>query len=226
MRVLVVEDSTPLRSSVMIALQESGFAVDGAEDGTRAAAFLKRFDYDLVVLDWMLPGMDGMELLRALRARRDATPVLIVTAKDAVDDRVRGLTEGADDYLTKPFALEELLARAHALCRRAYGLASGTIRIADLEIDTSARSVQRGGTSIRLTGREYAVLEYLAHRAGQVVSRSEIEEHVYDRLESPLSNVVDAAIYGLRKKLTVVEGQPTLIHTRRGLGYVLEEGPA
>ena len=221
MRILVVEDSQALRSSLMIALQESGFAVDGVEDGVRAEGFLRESTYDLVLLDIQLPGLDGLELLRRLRTRGDETPVLLLTARDAVEDRVRGLEVGADDYVTKPFAIEEVLARVRVLCRRGYGRRSPQIEVGDLVLDTVARSVQRGGHELRLTGREYVVLEYLALRVGQVVTRSEIEAHVYDHLASPASNVVDSVIYSLRKKLQVPGSVGRLIHTRRGLGYEL-----
>jgi len=169
----------------------------------------------------MLPGLDGLSLLERLRSRGRTTHVLLLTAKDTVQDRVRGLGLGADDYLVKPFAFEELLARVQALCRRSYGQKQTRLVIGDLELDLTRKSVRRAGQSIRLKPREYALLEHLALRRGQVVSRREIESHIYDELVEPMSNVVDSAICSLRKKLHLPGAAP-LIHTRHGLGYVLE----
>ena len=152
--------------------------------------------------------------------------MLLLTARGTVEDRVRGLRAGADDYLTKPFALDELLARVQALCRRRYATHATRVCAGDLEVDTAARTVKRAGLPVGLAAREYALIEYLLMRRGQVVSRSEIEEHIYDDLTSPMSNVVDAAICTLRRKLQVRPGLPPLIHTRRGMGYVLEHGPS
>ena len=170
----------------------------------------------------MLPKLDGLTILRRLRGQRNTTPVLVLTARDGVDDRVHGLDLGADDYLVKPFAFAELLARVRAIIRRRYQSSASTIRVGDLEIDTTARAVRRGETPIVLSAREYALLEYLAARRGQVVSRSEIWEHVYDFASQPSSNVVDVYIAYLRKKIEQ-ERCPKLIHTRRGQGYVLGE---
>jgi DNA-binding response OmpR family regulator len=225
MRVLVVEDSIRLQRSLGTALRKSGYAVDLAGDGEEGQWLAESHDYDVIVLDVMLPKRDGLAVLAELRRQGKTTHVLLLTARETVADRVRGLRAGADDYLVKPFALEELLARVHALCRRAYGTKDSHIRLGDLEIDTLGRRARRGGEAIELTAREYLLLEYLARRRGQVVSRTEVEEHIYDGQVDPMSNVVDSAICNLRKKLAVGSETP-LIHTRRGLGYVLEDAPA
>lgn len=221
MRLLLVEDSLRLQRSVATALRRSGYAVDLAGDGEEALWLTESNRYDLVLLDRMLPKLDGLEVLRRLRAAGRDTHVLLLTARDSVADRVEGLGAGADDYLVKPFALEELLARVQALCRRAYGTKSPVLAVADLEIDTLARTARRAGRPVELTSREYQLLEYLARRAGQVVSRSEIEEHIYDGQVDPMSNVVDSAICVVRKKIAAANDVP-LIHTRRGQGYVLD----
>ena len=217
MRVLLVEDSETLRRSVRRALRHAGFAVDTAADGAEGLAAAELNDYDALVLDVMLPKLDGLALLRRLRAAGKTTHVLLLTARDTVADRVEGLRLGADDYLVKPFALAELLARVEALCRRAYGTKSGTLRIGPLALDLSARRLQRDGAEVELTAREWRLLEYLALRRGQVVPRAEIEAHIYDEFVEPMSNVVDTAVYGLRRKIGA-----NFIRTRRGLGYVLE----
>ena len=217
MRVLFVEDSESLRRSVRRALRHAGFAVDTAADGAEGLAAAELNDYDALVLDVMLPKLDGLALLRRLRAAGKTTHVLLLTARDTVDDRVEGLRLGADDYLVKPFALAELLARVEALCRRAYGAKSGALRIGPLALDLSARRLQRDGAAVELTAREWRLLEYLALRRGQVVPRAEIEAHIYDEFVEPMSNVVDTAVYGLRRKIGA-----HFIRTRRGLGYVLE----
>lgn len=179
-------------------------------------------NYDLVILDVMLPRRDGLSVLAELRAKGNQVHVLLLTARDTVADRVQGLRAGADDYLVKPFALDELLARVEALCRRAYGSKRSGVTIGDLEIDTTAKVVRRGGQAVDLTAREYQLLEYLARREGHVVSRTEIEDHIYDGNVDPISNVVDSAICALRKKLRTENSAP-LIHTRRGQGYVLAD---
>ncbi len=221
MRVLLVEDSERLQRSVTSGLKKSGYAVDMAKDGTEGLWLAQSNDYDVIVLDIMLPGLDGLAVLERLRKANRNTHVLLLTAKDTVEDRVRGLRLGADDYLVKPFAFAELLARVESLCRRCYGQKKPKLIVCDLEIDTVRKTASRNGQSFDLSPREYALLEYLALRAGEVVSRAEIEQHIYDELTDPMSNVVDSAICSLRKKLSPHDG-PNLIHTRRGLGYVLE----
>ena len=217
MRVLLVEDSKILLRTVRRALRHAGFAVDTAADGEEGLAAAEANDYDVVVLDIMLPKLDGLSLLRRLRAAGKTTHVLLLTARDTVGDRVQGLRQGADDYLVKPFALAELIERVRVLCRRAYGNKSGPLRVGSLELDLSARRLRRDGADVDLTAREWRLLEYLVLRRGQVVPRSEIEAHIYDELVEPMSNVVDSAVYNLRRKIGA-----NFIQTRRGLGYVVE----
>ncbi|MEO7096601.1 MAG: response regulator transcription factor [Polyangiales bacterium] len=219
MRALVVEDYAPVRNAVREGLVEAGFAVDVAANGEDGLWHAEQNPYDVMILDIMLPKVDGLEVLRRLRAGGAKVPVLLLTAKDTVADRVTGLDLGADDYLVKPFAFAELLARVRSLIRRRYDTRDPKIRLADLEVDTARRSVRRGATAIALSAKEYALLEYLALRAGELVTRTEIWEHVYDFHSEAQSNVVDVYVGYLRKKL----GPPQLIHTRRGQGYVLAE---
>jgi DNA-binding response OmpR family regulator len=222
MRVLVIEDYQPLRESVVQGLSENGFAVDATGDGEEGLWYAQSGEYDVILLDLMLPKLDGLAILRSLREGGNPAHVLILTAKDALKDRLRGLNLGADDYLVKPFSLDELLARVRALVRRKYAAKSPVVRVAGLEIDTVARVVRCGGQPIELTAREYAIIEYLALRAGQTVARATIWEHVYDFAAEPNSNVIDVYIARLRKKLRQ-GGRPDPIHTRRGMGYVLGE---
>jgi len=222
MRILLVEDYAPLRKSTAQGLEEAGFAVDAAADGEEGLWYAKSNDYDVIILDLMLPGIDGLTILKRLREAGSTVHVLILTARDTLEDRVKGLNVGADDYLVKPFAFAELLARVRSLVRRRYETKNPAIRIGDLEIDTAGRMVRRAGETIELTAREYALLEFLAMRAGELVSRTDIWEHVYDFHSSAQSNVVDVYIGYLRHKIER-EGRPRLIHTRRGQGYVLEE---
>ena len=202
MKVLLVEDSARLQMSVGRALHKAGYAVDVASDGEEGLWQAESNDYDVIVLDIMLPKLDGLSLLQRLRQKGKGTHVLLLTARDTVEDRVQGLQLGADDYLVKPFALEELLARIEALCRRAYGSKQTRFVIADLEIDTAAKEVFRAGNLVRLKPREYLLLEYLARRSGQVVTRGEIEAHIYDDSVDPMSNVVESAVCSLRKKIS------------------------
>jgi two-component system OmpR family response regulator len=222
LRILVIEDYAPLRRSLIQGLREAGFAVDAAADGQEGLANALSGSYDTVVLDLMLPKVDGTDILKALRKRGIHTPVLILTARDGLSDRVQGLDLGADDYLVKPFAFPELLARIRALIRRFYDAPASTIHVADLAIDTAARVVQRGGRSIDLSAREYVLLEYLALRKGRVVTRAEIWDHLYDFASDPASNVIDVYIGYLRRKIDGGHAVK-LIHTRRGLGYTLVE---
>jgi DNA-binding response OmpR family regulator len=223
MRVLVVEDSERLRASVTAGLRKSGYAVDAAADGATGLWQAESTDYDVVVLDLMLPGLDGLTLLRRLRAgaRRD-THVLVLTARDTVEERVAGLRAGADDYLVKPFAFDELLARIEALVRRRHGAKNPRIEVGGLAVDTAARTVTVDGRPVDLSPREYALLAYLVARRGTVVSRTEIETHIYDDRAEPSSNVVDAAVYAVRKKIDPSGGGASYIQTRRGMGYVLQ----
>ncbi len=222
MRLLVVEDFESLRLAVAESLREDGHSVDECAEGPEALVRLVEGSYDVVVLDIMLPGLDGLDVLARARARGCQTAVLLLTARDGVDDRVAGLDRGADDYLVKPFAMAELLARVRALVRRGYGHPTPHLAIAHLTIDTAAHHVTSGGEPVELTAREYALLEYLALRTGQVVSRTEIWEHLYDEESTTISNVVDVYVGYLRRKLEQ-GGHPRVIHTRRGEGYVLAE---
>lgn len=222
MRLLLVEDFEVLRESLAQGLREAGYAVDVAADGEEGLWYAQSSPYDVLILDLMLPKMDGLSLLKKLRENDDQTHVLILTARDATDDRVKGLDLGADDYLPKPFVLAELLARVRALVRRKYQIKSPTVRVADLEVDTSARLVRRGGRVVDLSPREYVFLEFLAARAGTVVTRTDIWDHLYDFNSETDSNVVEVFIAHLRKKIEE-PGRPRLIHTRRGHGYVLGE---
>jgi DNA-binding response OmpR family regulator len=220
MRVLLVEDYEPLARSVAQGLREAGYAVDRSADGEEGLWFAESNAYDAIILDVMLPRMDGLTLLRTLREKKNPAAVLMLTARDRLEDRVSGLDAGADDYLVKPFEFAELLARLRALIRRRYRVGEAVIRIADLEVDTGARVVKRGGTPVLLSAREYALLEYLALRRDQVVTRAEIWEHVYDFASDPSSNVVDVYIGYLRRKIDD-DREPKLIQTRRGQGYLL-----
>lgn len=219
-----MEDSARLQMSVGRALRKAGYVVDVSGDGEDGLWRAETADYDAVVLDIQLPKLDGLSLLQKLRQKGKNTHVLLLTAKDTVEDRVRGLQRGADDYLIKPFALEELLARVEALCRRAYATKQTRLVIADLEIDTAAKEVFRAGHPVKLMPREYLLLEYLARRSGQVVSRPEIEAHIYSEEMDLMSNAVESAISSLRKKIGAPNPVP-LIHTRHGLGYVLKAEP-
>ena len=222
MRVLVVEDSTHLRASVVKALKRSGYAVDEAGDGEEGLWLAQENPYDAVVLDIMLPRMDGLEVLGEMRRGGIETPVMLLTARNTVDDRVGGLRGGADDYLGKPFALAELLARVDVLCRRRYGKSSAVLTAGgDLEVDTNAKMARRGGRELDLTAREYALLELLVMQPGKVLSRSRIEDHLYDDSGARISNVVDSTIYHLRRKIGPDGGG--IIATRRGQGYVFQE---
>ncbi|MBI1189608.1 MAG: response regulator [Tepidisphaera sp.] len=226
MRVLLAEDSDSLQRSISRGLREHGYAVDAVGTGTQAFINARTTEYDVIILDLMLPELDGLTVLSRLRQHGVGSAVLILTAKDTVDDRVLGLRTGADDYLIKPFAFAELLARVEVLTRRLHGVRSPVIRVGPLEIDTSAKTARltlAGASHFSLTPREYSVLEYMAHRAGRPVSRVELEEHLYDDRSQVMSNAVDSAVCSIRAKLEDA-GCPPLIRTRRKLGYVLEAG--
>lgn len=220
MRILVVEDYTPLRRTLQRGLREAGFTVDIAEDGEEGLFLAGANAYDAVVLDLMLPKVDGLTVLKRLRESGRQVPVLVLTARDGVDDRIQGLDLGADDYLPKPFAFNELLARVRALVRRAYHTGDPVMRIGHLAIDTASRRVRVDGEEVTLTAREYALLELLARRNGELVTRGEVFEHCYGFDADTASNVIDVYIGYLRKKLER-PGRPKLIHTRRGQGYQL-----
>ena len=220
MRILVVEDEPGLNEIIVKKLAQERYSVDSCLNGLDAEDYLAAAEYDAVVLDIMRPGRDGLEVLRGLRAAGKKTPVLLLTARDSIDDRVRGLDAGADDYLVKPFALEELLARIRVMMRHVSGTASNTIAVGDLTIDCSARTVHRAGKAVSLTAKEFDVLDYMARNAGVVLSRERITEHLWSFDYDGGSNVVDVYIRYLRKKID--EGrEKKLIHTVRGAGYVL-----
>ena len=217
MRILLAEDTEDVGEAVAARLLRMGHAVDWEKTGTDAEAALAVQEYDLVVLDVMLPGKDGIALLSGLRARGLTTPVLMLTARDRSTDRIRGLDTGADDYLTKPFDVAELAARLRALIRRSARKSSSTLNIGGVEIDTAARVVRRDGEAVTLTAREYVVLEYLALHRGEVVTRTDLYEHLFDENDDTMSNILDVHVFNLRRKLGA-----DLIVTRRGLGYSIE----
>jgi len=224
MRILIVEDSKTLRESLQAGLSSEGFAVDVAGDGPSGLDLARNNPYDVLVLDLMLPGLDGMSLLERLQDRPARPHVLVLTARDRTEDRVDGLNRGADDYLTKPFSFDELLARIHALVRRRYAEHSPVIRIGELEVDIVAHRARFRGEDLDLTAREYALLEYLVLRRGHTVSREDIEDHIYGVTRLPSSNAVDSTVCILRAKLGP-EGKE-LIRTKRGQGYLLHEDVA
>jgi two-component system copper resistance phosphate regulon response regulator CusR len=205
-------------------LREDAYAVDVAGDGTQALYLAGMNPYDAILVDVNIPEPDGFEVVRRLRARGNTAPVLFLTARDALEDRIAGLDLGGDDYLVKPFALAELSARLRALLRRGEALAPSVIRVADLEIDTRGQTAERAGVPIRLTTKEYSLLAYLGRNVGRVVGRAEISEHVWDERYDPLSNLIEVYVNRLRKKVDKGFGMP-LIRTRRGAGYVMSEEP-
>ena len=220
MRILLVEDDRRIARFVAKGLREQAYAVDVVDNGDEANYKLSINDYDAVILDVMIPGRDGFQVCRELRAAGIAVPVIMLTARDTVQDRITGLDSGADDYLTKPFAVSELLARLRALLRRGHVVRPARISVADLVLDTGAQRATRKGKALALTTKEYALLEYLAREAGRVVSRAEIAEHVWDENFDPLTNLIDVHINRLRRKID--NGfSVKLIHTRRGAGYML-----
>ncbi|HKV39381.1 MAG TPA: response regulator [Blastocatellia bacterium] len=220
MRVLLVEDEPRMAGVIARGLREQSYAVDIASDGEDALYQSSISEHDLIILDVMLPVKDGLEVCRELRRQGNSTPVLMLTAKDSVDDRVVGLDSGADDYLSKPFEFKELLARMRALSRRSREAHSETLEVADLTLNTRDHSAARAGHRIRLTAKEYALLEYFMLRSGRLLSRNEIAEHVWDENFDPFSNVIDVYVRRLRRK--VDDGfELALIHTRRGEGYIL-----
>ncbi len=225
MRILVVEDERKVANFIRQGLAEEGHAVEAATDGTTALdLILEGPPYDLIVLDVMLPGRDGFAVLKTVRDRRIQTPVLLLTARDSVSDRVAGLDLGADDYLTKPFAFEEFLARVRALLRRGTQQRAPVLRLADLTLDPATREVARGGRRISLTAREYALLEYFLRNVGRVLTRPMIAEHVWGLDFDAESNIIDVYVGYLRRKIDT-EGERPLLQTVRGAGYVLKTEP-
>lgn len=218
MRLLVVEDEPDLLASLLRALRDDGYAADGAADGEDGLFKAEANDYDAIVLDLMLPRIDGWELMRRLRKTKK-TPVLMLTARDSVRDRVRGLDSGADDYLVKPFDLDELLARLRALIRRSASHAAARFELGDIVVDTAARTVTRNGEIVTLTAREYSLVEFLALHQGKVISRTMLYEHLFDENDNTLSNLLDVHVSNIRKKLG-----HDFITTRRGHGYSIGTG--
>lgn len=220
MRLLLVEDDPRIARFVTRGLQEQSYAVDVVANGNDALYQVEINDYDLIILDVMIPGKDGFATCRDIRSLGKRMPILMLTARDAVDDRITGLDSGADDYLTKPFEFGELLARLRALLRRPNELRSPQITVGDLTIDTASQTARRGTRTISLTAKEYALLEFLARNAGRVVGRSEIAEHVWDETFDPFSNLIEVYVNRLRRKIGDDDRKP-LLQTRRGSGYIL-----
>jgi two-component system, OmpR family, response regulator len=221
MRVLVIEDEPDLLSVLAQSLREAGYAVDTAADGREGLFKAQGSQYDALLLDLMIPQLDGWALLKTLRLEANPVPVLVLTARDALPDRVRGLDSGADDYLTKPYELQELLARLRALIRRSAGKPTSTVEVGDVVIDTAKKSVLKAGQAVALTAREYALVEFLALHRGELVTRSMLYDHLFDEDDDSLSNLVDVHVSNIRKKL----GRDFIV-TRRGQGYLLDEGSA
>ena len=221
MRILLVEDEPRMANVIAKGLREQAYAVDLAEDGDAALYQASINDYDLIVLDVLIPQRDGFEVCRELRSRGDTTPILMLTARAAVDDRITGFDAGADDYLTKPFSFRELVARVRALLRRDAQLRPDIYQLEDLIVDSGSHRVSRAARTIELTAKEYALLEYLVRRAGQLVSRAEIAAHVWDDSFDPFSNSIEVYMNRLRKKIDE-DHSIKLLHTRRGEGYILE----
>lgn len=225
MRILVIEDDDALNRIITKRLMEEGHSVDRCFDGRDGLDYAEAAEYDCIILDWMLPKLDGLSLLRKLRGSGNHANVLLLTAKDAVEDRVSGLDAGADDYLVKPFAFDELLARVRALLRRQSEVRNPILRLDDLVMDTAAKTVERGGQKLLLTSKEYALLEYLLRHQGQTLTRSQISDHVWNFDFDYDSNIVDVYIRYLRNKVDRPFPTP-LIHTVRGFGYVMRCGDA
>ncbi len=222
MRILVVEDEKDLNNIITKHLKKNNFSVDSVFNGEEALEYLDYGTYDLIVLDIMLPKVNGYEVIKKLRESKNETAVLMLTARDSIEDKIKGLDLGADDYLIKPFDFGEFLARIRALIRRKYGNTSNTMEIDDLCIDIAKKTVVRAGKNIELTGKEYEVLEYLIQNKGHVLSRDKIRDSVWDYGYEGESNIIDVLIKNIRKKIDIGNSKP-LIHTKRGLGYVLKE---
>ena len=222
MRILVVEDERKVASFIERGLTAEQYTVDAVHDGEAALQRVRSGDYDLIILDVLLPKRDGLSVLQTLRSQGSGVPVLLLTARDTVAEKVAGLDRGADDYLTKPFAFEELLARVRALLRRGAPAAPSVLRVADLSMNPATREVRRAGRRIDLTAKEYALLEFLLRRQGQVLSRPVIAQHVWGVDFDTFTNVIDVYVNYRRRKIDA-EGEPKLLHTVRGVGYVLKE---
>jgi DNA-binding response OmpR family regulator len=220
-KILLVEDSQRLLRSLSQGLKKLGYAIDAAADGEQALALAETYDYHVIVLDLMLPGVPGLEVLRRLRSRGNGVHILILSARDGVDDRVKGLQLGADDYLVKPFAFDELCARIQALVRRRHHAKSPTLRLGPLEIDTAGRQVSRRGEPLHLTPGEYRLLEFLAYQPGRVFSQAQLLEALHRSDSDASPNVVEVLVSGLRRKIHV-RGEPPILRTRRGFGYFVE----
>ncbi len=222
MRILLVEDEKDLSAIIKQGLEEEGYVVDVAHDGEEGLYMAENFPVDAIILDIMLPLLDGLSVLGSLRKKGNMTPVLLLTARDALLDKIKGLDTGADDYLTKPFVFDELLARVRSLLRRKATVKEAVIRVGDLEVNTASHEVKRAGKPVTLSAREYALLEYLAYKKDTVVTRTEIVEHIYSEDSDMDSNVVDVYINYLRNKIDK-DFKKKLIHTVRGAGYILKE---
>lgn len=222
MKILLAEDEVDLNNVVTRYLKKNGYSVDSVLDGEEALDYLEYGEYDLVILDIMMPKVDGFEVIKKLRDKGNHTSVLMLTARDSADDKVKGLDLGADDYIVKPFDFNELLARIRAVVRRKYGNSSNKLVIGDLILDTSEKSVTRAGKQIELTGKEYEVLEYLMQSKNRILSREQIKEHVWDFDYEGDSNIIDVLIKNIRKKIDIEDGKQ-IIYTKRGLGYVIKE---
>jgi two-component system copper resistance phosphate regulon response regulator CusR len=221
MRILVVEDESGLANSLVAGLKEECYAVDRAVDGAEAEFLAETNDYDMIVLDLMIPKIDGFRVCRDIRDRKVTTPILMLTALDSVPDKVKGLDCGADDYLTKPFSFEEFLARVRALLRRGPLTVANALDYKDIHMDLIGHSVFRGDRRVELTGKEYALLEFFLRNPERIVSRSQLAEHVWDQYFDPLSNVIDVSISHLRKKIEAVD-RTRVLHSVRGMGYILK----
>ena len=221
MKILVVEDERDLNRIITKHLKKNNYSVDSCFDGQEALDFISYSEYDLIITDIMMPNVDGYEFIDKLRANKNNTPVIMLTAKDALEDKIVGLDSGADDYIVKPFEFDELLARIRVLMRRNYGLATNIIQIEEVTLDLAKKQVAKSGEIIDLTGKEYEVLEYLMKNKGSILSRDQILNHVWDYEYEGASNIVDVIIKNIRKKLDRGEGN-TIIYTKRGLGYVVK----
>ena len=221
MKILVVEDERDLNRIITKHLKKNNYSVDSCFDGQEALDFISYSEYDLIITDIMMPNVDGYEFIDKLRANKNNTPVIMLTAKDTLEDKIVGLDSGADDYIVKPFEFDELLARIRVLMRRNYGLATNIIQIEEITLDLAKKQVAKSGEIIDLTGKEYEVLEYLMKNKGSILSRDQILNHVWDYEYEGASNIVDVIIKNIRKKLDRGEGN-TIIYTKRGLGYLVK----